>query len=246
MEEESEPETAPEISLDEFAETMEADLAGRLEKEKDIASDREGQPVGPGDVAEVEEAVAPEQFEPEAEGLDSLAMEEESEPETALDIFPDDLAEAVETDLDEGDRKDLDASFEGPEESEEEREHELEFLESDLGSLSDIEIADESTAQTENGTELDSEILESSPKIPLEDLSEVSPSEKEGIDAEETVETLERESIGLSEERIEAIITRTVHDVVERVARETMTEVAERLITEAIDTLKESLESSDK
>ena len=49
-------------------------------------------------------------------------------------------------------------------------------------------------------------------------------------------------SIGISEERIEAIITRVVEDVVERVTRETMTRVAERLLKEAIDGLRQSLE----
>ena len=50
-------------------------------------------------------------------------------------------------------------------------------------------------------------------------------------------------TIGISEEKIEAIVARVVEDVVERVARETMASVAERVITEAIDALKQSLES---
>ena len=49
----------------------------------------------------------------------------------------------------------------------------------------------------------------------------------------------------ISEERIEALITKTVQDVVEKVARETMTTVAEKLINDAIEALKQTLEPSD-
>jgi hypothetical protein len=51
---------------------------------------------------------------------------------------------------------------------------------------------------------------------------------------------------GISEEKLEAAITRVVEDVVERVARETMANVAEKLITEAIEALKKSIESSPR
>ncbi len=51
-----------------------------------------------------------------------------------------------------------------------------------------------------------------------------------------------QDSIGISEERIEAIITRVVGDVVERVSRETMARVADKVIKEAIDELRQSLE----
>jgi hypothetical protein len=51
---------------------------------------------------------------------------------------------------------------------------------------------------------------------------------------------------GITEEQLEAVITRVVEDVVERVARETMTNVAEKLITEAIEALKKSIESNSE
>ncbi len=51
---------------------------------------------------------------------------------------------------------------------------------------------------------------------------------------------------GLSEERLEQIITKVVQDVVERVARETMASVAERVIGQAIEALKVSLETSSE
>jgi hypothetical protein len=53
----------------------------------------------------------------------------------------------------------------------------------------------------------------------------------------------EKVSVGVSEERMEAIIREVIEDVVERVARETMTNVAERVIGEAIEALKKSIET---
>lgn len=58
-----------------------------------------------------------------------------------------------------------------------------------------------------------------------------------------SIEPVGEAPIGISEEKIEAIVTRVVEDVVERVARETMANVAEKVIREAIDALRESLES---
>jgi len=66
----------------------------------------------------------------------------------------------------------------------------------------------------------------------LEGMLEEGPGEKKA----------EEEPIGISEERIEAIITKVVSDVVERVTRETMTSVAEKVIREAIDDLRQSLD----
>jgi hypothetical protein len=51
---------------------------------------------------------------------------------------------------------------------------------------------------------------------------------------------------GISEERLEAMITKVVEEVVERVARETMVSVAERLITGAIEALKRSQEPTSE
>jgi hypothetical protein len=54
------------------------------------------------------------------------------------------------------------------------------------------------------------------------------------------------ESVGISEEKIEAAITRAVEDVAERVIRETVAEVTERVLNEVIDALKKSLESDSE
>ena len=71
---------------------------------------------------------------------------------------------------------------------------------------------------------------------------DITPEEFEEKDTESSGET----AIGISEEKIEEIVTRVVGDVVERVVRETMADVAEKVIREAIDALKQSLEDDSE
>lgn len=75
--------------------------------------------------------------------------------------------------------------------------------------------------------------------------SEFLPAFGEEPDEEEMEPYKEGALAGLSEQRVEEIISGVVREVVERVARETMTEVAERMIGEAIETLKRSLDVSE-
>jgi hypothetical protein len=49
------------------------------------------------------------------------------------------------------------------------------------------------------------------------------------------------EALPISEERVEALLTKVVGDVLERVAKKVMPEVAERIIREEIDVLKKSI-----
>jgi hypothetical protein len=53
-------------------------------------------------------------------------------------------------------------------------------------------------------------------------------------------------TVGVSEEKIEAILRKVVEDVVERVARETMTNIAGKIITDAINALQKSIESASE
>jgi hypothetical protein len=101
----------------------------------------------------------------------------------------------------------------------------------------------------EESTPAEAEIVESTVKLPAEDLSAIPPGD-EPADLDMGAEGPGFESMtGISEERLEEIVTRAVKEVVqdsleamvERAARETMAEVAERLISEAIESLKESL-----
>ncbi len=146
----------------------------------------------------------------------------------------------------------LGAALESLEESEK-GESDLELLESDLDDVPE--------ADTIFETDLDVEGLAASEAFELEpeeagavitsefseeDLSEVPEMQEEqlgsGMAAAAIVSAPEGQG-EISEEKIEAIITSVVQDVVEKVARETFTTVAEKLIAEAIDTLRESLES---
>ncbi len=94
------------------------------------------------------------------------------------------------------------------------------------------------------GEEIEKSVTETS--------SEPSPREEltDAIASEEITPALTTpEQMGISEEKIEAIITKVVHDVVEdvveRVTRETMADIAEKVITEAIESLKQSIDSAN-
>jgi hypothetical protein len=80
--------------------------------------------------------------------------------------------------------------------------------------------------------------------IEMEDLAP--PPEAEPGLADIAFEPTSPESLGISEEKIEAVITRVVEDVAERVIRETVAEVAEKVLSEVIDALKKSLESTSE
>jgi len=95
------------------------------------------------------------------------------------------------------------------------------------------------------------EFMEPAPEeeaeISLEGLVEAPAAEPEPPRPEtELFEAAGEAAIGISEEKIEAIVRKVVEDVVERVARETMANVAEKVIKEAIEALKESLESASE
>lgn len=109
-------------------------------------------------------------------------------------------------------------------------EDEFESLESDLDSaLEGMELSEDAD---EDFNLLDSDVE-----------TMVEPEQQPEIE-EAVISPAVEEPVDVSDERIEAIVTKVVQDVVEKVARETMTTVAEKLITEAIDTLRESLQSS--
>jgi hypothetical protein len=106
----------------------------------------------------------------------------------------------------------------------------------------------------EESTPQETETVESTVKLPAEDLSAILPGEEQAdLDVSEGMQAFQSMT-GISEERLEEIVTHAVKEVledsleamVERAARETMTGVAERLISEAIESLKESLASASE
>ncbi|MBW2614910.1 MAG: hypothetical protein JRD02_01885, partial [Deltaproteobacteria bacterium] len=144
--------------------------------------------------------------------------------------------EALEEEVSEGLESDFDSALEELEPSEVGA-VEPEIAEAETESLLDEVALEEALVEPEAPLEIASE-------LPQEDLSEDVPAREEGLESAETVAAPAVEQlIGISEEKIEAIVTNVVQDVVERVTRETMANVAEKVIREAIDALKQSLES---
>jgi len=109
-------------------------------------------------------------------------------------------------------------------------------LEEERPSFTEIEAAADSFDETQLVVE--PLVEEESPAGARPELGRLVP--EEPVREELSVEAL----TGMSEERLEEIITRVVEEVVERVARQTMASVAERVIGEAIEALKVSLENS--
>jgi hypothetical protein len=176
----------------------------------------------------------------EEEPIGDKSEVEESESYFALD----EIAESEEP-VSQGLESNLGST---PETFESSKNDEIDFelLESDLRSELDGESLERTTFDLEDLAESEESIeepgLEMEREVTPDDLIGVPDIPAEELESEALSPTTE-ELIPISEERIEAIITRVVEDVVERVARETMTNVAERMITEAIAALTQSLES---
>lgn len=120
-----------------------------------------------------------------------------------------------------------------------------------LGIVPETEVSEEAEPEEEEGSLEDADFVADS----FEETQSLSEPEAEEPRAAEAVplheevavgEPRAEKLVGISEERLEEIITRVVQDVVERVARESMASVAERLIGQAIEALRESLESSSE
>lgn len=170
-------------------------------------------------------------------------VEGQGPSENVLDLGTDEVAQAPDGEATQRLEADLDAAL-GSLKTSEEGETPLEISDSDLEGALDSELPEGHMLRFEDLDEFEepaetpeSEGLDRPPELPRADLSRVEPAE--GQFGAET-------PIGISEERIEAIVRRVVEEVVERVARETLTSVTAKLVREAIDALRESLESSHK
>ena len=183
------------------------------------------------------------------------ATEKQEEFGEGADFSPSEFDRISGEDVPQGLDSDLDSAVEAPEPSERE-ESDFEILESDLEVMADAELFGDSGVESEGLDEFEAPQIEPieeagmerpaadiPQELPHEGLETEVSSSKEQPESGEVGYRTEEELIGISEERIEAIITKAVQGVVERVARETMAAVAERVITESIDALKESLQS---
>jgi hypothetical protein len=204
----------------EVPEISEADLDSALEGLEEVGDE----------IAGADEIVG----EPESEEISRFVEEEESletpeMTEEGLDLDEGALEEALKDELTEDLEPDFDSSLEELEPSE--------IGETEAESLIEDVDLEEPPAEPEALQEIES-------ALPQEDLGEDMPAPEETLESAETFAAQAVEGfVGISEEKVEAIVTNVVQDVVERVTRETMASVAEKVIREAIDALKQSLES---
>jgi len=230
-----------EAASDGFSEAVEEEFPDIVEDDLDAAL--EGLEEPDEGLVKAEDMVD----EPESDELSQLLEEEVSleAPEVTeeeLDLGPGELGEALEEEVSESLESDFDSALEELEPSEVGA-VEPEIAEAEPESLLDEVALEEATVEPEVPVEPEAP-QEVPPELPHEDLSEVVPATEEGLESAEPVVSPAVEGLtGISEERVEAIITNVVQDVVERVTRETMASVAEKVIREAIDALKQSLES---
>lgn len=239
------------LGSDELAQALEEEVSEDFEVDLDEEIEEWGAPdLGAVKLIELAEDSESAEIAKLLDGED--AVEENVSTDEGTELTSTELGQPPDGDSSQVVEMQLGAALESLEESEK-GESDLELMESDLDSVPD--------ADTIVETELDIESLAASevfelepdeaeaditPEFLEEDLSEVPEMQEEqlgsGVAAAAIVSAPEGR-VEISEEKIEAIITSVVRDVVEKVARETFTTVAEKLIAEAIDTLKESLES---
>ena len=244
-------ESQSDLGSDELAQALEEEVSEDFE----VDLDEEIEELGTFELGAVEPIELTEDSESAeiAKLLDGEdAVEENLSTDEGMELTSNELGQPPDGDSSQVVEMQLGAALESLEESEKGG-SDLELMESDLDSVPDAdtifetELDIESLAASE-AFDLEPEEAEAviTPEFSEEDLSEVPKMQEEqfgsGVAAAAIVSAPEGR-VEISEERIEAIITRVVQDVVEKVARETFTTVAEKLIAEAIETLKESLES---
>jgi hypothetical protein len=244
-------ESQSDLGSDELAQALEEEVSEGLE----VDLDEEIEELGTSELGAVESVELAEDSESAeiAKLLDGEdAVEENVITDEGTELTSTEFGQPPDGDSSQVVEMQLGAALESLEESEK-GESDLELMESDLDSVPDADTIVETELDIESLAasevfELEPEEAEAviTPEFSEEDLSEVPEMQEEqfgsGVAAAAIVSAPEGR-VEISEEKIEAIITSVVQDVVEKVARETFTTVAEKLIAEAIETLKESLES---
>ncbi len=172
-----------------------------------------------------------------------------SRPDQIEKLFEeDDLLEDVETDLD--------SALQSLELSDED-DKEFDFTEIELEeALKEDAIGEEAieTKVFEHEEIQETETFDETSDVPIEDIPQKVLDENFEADIDITQPEIavpenfpEQEGLtGISEEKIEAIITKVALDVMEKVAKETIAPIVEKVIVDAIEAFKESLESSQE
>ena len=239
------------LGSDELAQALEEEVSEDFEVDLDEEIEEWGAPdLGAVKLIELAEDSESAEIAKLLDGED--AVEENVSTDEGTELTSTELGQPPDGDSSQVVEMQLGAALESLEESEK-GESDLELMESDLDSVPDADAIVETELDIESlaasevfELEPDEAEADITPEFLEEDLSEVPEMQEEqlgsGVAAAAIVSAPEGR-VEISEEKIEAIITSVVRDVVEKVARETFTTVAEKLIAEAIDTLKESLES---
>jgi len=159
--------------------------------------------------------------------LTDLAAEAEAKPDAILG--EEEIAEApIEEGMEELPTAAIEMDFNIEEEVPEEEVEEEHITETELEKMLESEAAEEPILDLESPIEAEEEPgPEEELEVPVEEVVETAAAPPEP--AEPVSAPVDEGMVGISEDQLEAVVTKAVEDVVERVARETMTDVVERV-----------------
>jgi carbon monoxide dehydrogenase subunit G len=166
--------------------------------------------------------------------LTDLAAEAEAKPDAMLG--EEEIAEApVEEGMEELPTAAIEMDFNLEEGVPEEKVEEEHITETELEKMLETEPAEEPILDLGSPIEVEEPGLEAESELPVEEAVEPAaappePAEPVAAPVEQAGEGL----VGISEEELEAVVTKVVEDVVERATRETMTDVVERVARDTI------------
>jgi carbon monoxide dehydrogenase subunit G len=172
--------------------------------------------------------------------LTDLAAEAEAKPDAILG--EEEIAEApIEEGMEELPTAAIEMDFNMEEEVPEEEVEEEHITETELEKMLETEPAEEPVLDLESPIEAEEPAPEAELEFPQEEVIEaaVAPPPEPAEPVEAPIEQAGEGVVGISEEKLEAVVTKVVEDVVERVARETMTDVAERVARETMTDVAE-------
>jgi hypothetical protein len=129
----------------------------------------------------------------------------------------------------------IEMDFSIEEEVPEEEVEEEHITETELEKMLETEPAEEPILDLESPIEVEEPGPEAELELPVEEVVEPAPAPSEPAEpGAAPIEQAGEGMVGISEEQLEAVVTKVVENVVERVTRDTMTEVVERVTRDTI------------
>jgi carbon monoxide dehydrogenase subunit G len=220
---------------DKLKDSFEGEIADLVNEDEDITA-----PTAKiSDMEEISDKGEPlEEAETELDlsdiSLTDLAAEAEAQPATMLD--EEEIAEVpIEEGMEELPTAAIEMDFDMEEEVPEEGVEEEHITEVELEKMLETEPVEEPILDLESP-------IEEGLDLPQEEVSEVVAAQPEPPQpVEAALEPAGGEVVGISEEKLEALVTKVVEDVVQSVARETMGSVAEKVARETMANVAESV-----